>query len=214
MSESLETLTHGRIEGGYILATNILRIGEYAFATTDFCETIEAIARGETERTVTNYGSEQVEREGGNILSVCRQLAYANRKSDKAIVNALLDTILDQHPLQMVGVNTPQEAQPLLFLFETQSTLASANGRTEVKITREGHEMQIGDYRVTAEEYGQFAVYAARLGIYGGMQRKRPQFAESALQAIRTSTDAFNEEARRTLRKWDAIEKMYHAQQA
>jgi hypothetical protein len=178
---TLETLSHGKIDAGYLsVYTGMVRLGEYAFATKYFCNFVQHLAEHPDERegAILAYGLDKFQQEFGtnNIESVRVAMESLNYPSE------LIRKTHEQFPK------------------EGEADLQHELKMLAVRISGDSSSITIGQYEIPAADFGVMAYYVANGG-WLGWRDEEPEFAEPTLSKMKKSKNKLFEEYQNWLNK-------------
>lgn len=189
MTLILETESHGGVESGFYSAfTQFARLGEHTFATRHLCELVEYLANNPQVRQ-------------SQILGYDLDKFWQRQREDmQELANMIAEAEQSYIPeLQRLDMERQLEGRQGEISIEDEVDLYDEGRMVPVRVANDEKSISIGDYRIAALHFGRMSAYLAHGGFMGWMNDQRPEFAESVINAIKSSKRELYREIREEL---------------
>lgn len=170
--DSLETMTHGKIDAGYYQQfQTFIVFGNLSFSTKEFCEAVEKFAHDPSleQHSLPAYNQDS--------FDFFFKL-YMDRRSTALLTPVALESQREKNYETFISKMQNQDPEE----FSKDATLLS----DPVTLFTNGEIMMVDDYLVSAQNFAIFSYYVVQGGVYGWGDSP-PVHAEQAGRAIQES---------------------------
>lgn len=196
MTLVLQTESHGQVEAGfYSVFTQFSRLGDYTFATRHLCKLVQKLAQYPTikQGRILGYDADKFWQRRDEYFHEVVHILIEQMILADAEGNYLSELHYSESNEEKLG--KLQWEIPL----EDEVDMYDEGRIVPVHISKEGDAIAIGEYQLSAINFGRMAVYLAKGGIFGWMKGRKPEFSEPTIQAIKESKNPLYSEIRQLL---------------
>lgn len=171
MTYDLMTNSHGEIKAGYSLPViDVFTIGQYVFMVRDFCQLLTGLAEKPDFKEATllvfplnNYGQRLNQKFSQMVGAIIAQNHGDDNLEQR--IEKQLPELVDAFDLENLGTHLP------------------------VRVSSDCRTISIGEYEIVGEDFGYFAAYIVRGGLFGFLNKNRPDFIPPTIEALMKSVN-------------------------
>ena len=175
MTLILETISHGKIDAGYLSSyTGMVRLGEYVFTTKYFCNFVQYLADHPYERkgAVLAYGLDKFQQGFNDDILEFLMMTMESKNLP--------------HELRQSFVNEKIRESQGKISRESEADLQHKLKMLPVKISRDFSSIAVGKYEISAENFVSMACWITNGG-WLGWKDEKPEFAELTIKKMKES---------------------------